>query len=81
MYFLEQATERYDTTDMVPDVFRHRLVSLRAFDTANMMLDADAVAGEELADSISRFFLNPRVSYLHAHYAKPGCYAARVDRA
>jgi hypothetical protein len=81
VYFLEQATERYDTTDTVPDVFRNRLISLRAFDTADMMLDADAVAGEELAEAISRFFLDARVSYLHAHYAKPGCYAARVDRA
>jgi hypothetical protein len=24
---------------------------------------------------------DPHVAYLHAHYAKPGCYAARIDRA
>jgi hypothetical protein len=30
---------------------------------------------------IDRFFDNPNVAYLHAHYAKRGCYAARIDRA
>ena len=26
-------------------------------------------------------FANPAVAYLHLHYARPGCYAAGVDRA
>ena len=30
--------------------------------------------------AIERMFDNPRVAYLHLHNAKPGCYAARVDR-
>lgn len=29
----------------------------------------------------TRFFSNPAVAYLHAHYAKRGCYAARIVRA
>jgi hypothetical protein len=29
---------------------------------------------------IERMLADPGVAYLHAHYAKPGCYAARIDR-
>ena len=28
-----------------------------------------------------RMFDNAAVAYLHLYYAKPGCFAARVDRA
>jgi len=30
---------------------------------------------------IARLLGDPRADYLHVHYAKPGCYAARIDRA
>ena len=44
------------------------------------MVDADLVPGGELAALIRRYFEDPRIAYLQAHYAKRGCYAARVDR-
>ena len=81
VFVSEHAAERYDRVDEVPEVLRHRLISLRAFDAEDMMVDADVMQGNRLADAIPRFFEDPRVAYLHAHNAKPGCYAARVDRA
>jgi hypothetical protein len=30
---------------------------------------------------IARFFQDPAVAFLHMHFAKPGCYACRIDRA
>ncbi len=81
VFVSEHAAERYDRVDEVPEVLRRRLISLRAFDAEDMMVDADAMQGDQLADAIPRFFEDPRVAYLHAHNAKPGCYAARVDRA
>ena len=45
------------------------------------MLDADLAHGTALTPIIQRFFGNARVAYLHAHYAKRGCYAARITRA
>ena len=39
------------------------------------------VEGEAAAPVIERMLADPGVAYLHAHYAKPGCYAARIDRA
>jgi hypothetical protein len=45
------------------------------------MVDADLADGSALAPLIRRMFDNPAVAYLHAHYARRGCYAARVVRA
>ena len=45
------------------------------------MIDAELVDGRDLEGLIERFLSNPDAAYLHAHYAKRGCYAARIDRA
>jgi len=65
----------------IPAMFRHRLLSIRAYDAAAMMVGADVVKGIELDDAIRRFFAKESVSYLHIHNAKPGCYNCRVVRA
>jgi hypothetical protein len=64
----------------IPEQLAIRLLSVRAFDAAGMMLDADVIDGSGLATAIDGFFSDPRVAYLHVHNAKPGCFAARVDR-
>jgi Protein of unknown function (DUF1203) len=51
-----------------------------AFDSNHWMLDADVCAGQVLDVLIQKFLSNPAVDYLQAHFAKPGCYAARIDR-
>jgi Protein of unknown function (DUF1203) len=67
--------------DEVPDMFRHRLLSIRAYDEASMMIRAEVVNGRELDTRIRRLFANEKVSYLHIHNAGPGCYNCRVVRA
>lgn len=80
--FVREGTERAaDIVDVVPEVIRIRPISLRAFNDAGEMVDADLVEGSEIEVLIERFFANPDVAYLHAHYAKRGCYAARIERA
>jgi hypothetical protein len=64
----------------VPDVLAIRLLSVRAFDSAGMMTDADVVDGRDLESLIARMFADPLVAYLHVHNAKRGCFAARVAR-
>jgi hypothetical protein len=81
IFVREGATSVYDRVGEVPQVIRIRPISLRAFDCDDLMVDADVVDGREIEGVISRFFADPRVAYLHAHYAKRGCYAARIDRA
>jgi hypothetical protein len=60
---------------------RARLLSLRAFDADGMMIDADIAEGAAVEPLIARLFANPAVHYIHAHNAKRGCYAGRIDRA
>lgn len=64
----------------VPELFRTRLLSVRAYDRADLMVDADVVGGRELESVVARFFASAEVSYLHVHVARPGCYACRIDR-
>ncbi|WP_342250998.1 DUF1203 domain-containing protein [Sphingomonas sp. OTU376] len=65
----------------MPEPLAIRLLSVRAFDGAGMMTDADVVEGNALEPLIARMFADPAVDYLHVHNAKRGCFAARVDRA
>ena len=81
IFVREGAAMAYDQTDRIPAPLRSRQISLRAFDADHMMVDAVLVAGQELEVSIARLFADPRVSYLQAHYATRGCYAARIERA
>lgn len=67
--------------DEVPELLRSRMLSVRAYDARSSMRDADVVDGRELEAVVERFFADPRVSYLHVHFARPGCYACRIDRA
>lgn len=79
--FVREGAERaYDTIGDIPDVIRRRPISLRAFSRCGDMLDADLVDGREIEALIERFFVNEEVAYLHAHYAKRGCFAAAIER-
>jgi hypothetical protein len=79
IYVREWATEAW-SGDYLPEVMRKRLLSLRGFSSDGLMVDADVVEGREAEPLIERLFADPEVAYIHAHYARPGCYAARIDR-
>ena len=81
IFVREGATAAYDAFDRVPEVIRIRPISLRAFDAGHMMVEAELLDGTDLEAAIGRLFAQPGVAYLHAHYARRGCYAARIDRA
>ena len=78
--YVRQGEQRYDQASEIPEQLRKRLLSVRAFDQAGMMVDADVIEGRMLESMIERFFALESVAYLHLHFARPGCYAARVDR-
>lgn len=81
IYVREAAVQAQPLVDEVPALLRSRLLSLRAYDAHGMMVWADVLPGSELESGIAQLFELERVEYLHLHYAKPGCYACRVDRA
>jgi Protein of unknown function (DUF1203) len=81
IFVREGASTAYDRIDEIPQPLRVRPISLRAFDDAHDMINAELADGEELTHCIERFLADPKVTYLQAHYAKRGCYAARITRA
>jgi len=38
-------------------------------------------AGADASELIVGFLANPAVAYIHAHYARRGCFAALIERA
>lgn len=64
----------------LPPYLTRRTLSVRAYDTADDMVDADVVDGVDAAMLIERYLARDAVSYLHLHFARRGCYACRVDR-
>lgn len=81
IFVLEGARRPYSRVGEIPPVMRSRQLSLRSFDASDMMLDAELAHGSGAEQSIARLLADPLASYLQAHYATRGCYAARIERA
>jgi uncharacterized protein DUF1203 len=79
--FVRQGEETYDAVDQVPAQLRTRMLAVRAFDANAMLVAFELVDGRELEAAIERQLADPNAAYLHAHFAAPGCYAARIERA
>ncbi len=58
-----------------------RVLSLRAYDRDAMMSDAVVTKGERFRERVTALLEDPEVEFLHVHFAGPGCFAFRVDRA
>lgn len=81
IFVREQAGDTFDAVDTVPEALSRRLLSLRAFDGQHLMVDADVAEGAALEPLIERLLARPDVAYVHAHFARRGCYAALIRRA
>jgi len=46
-----------------------------------MIVAADLIDGADLAPALNRLLADPAAAYVHIHFAKHGCCAARADRA
>jgi hypothetical protein len=79
--YVRKGEETYDAIDEVPEQRRIRTLAVRAFDADAMMVGWELIDGRQMEAAVERLFANPRAVYLHVHYAAPGCYAARIDRA
>jgi hypothetical protein len=79
--YVRKGEETYNAIDEVPEQLRIRTLAVRAFDADAMMVGWELIDGHLLEAAVERLFADPRAAYLHVHYAAPGCYAARIDRA
>ncbi|MBL8513858.1 MAG: DUF1203 domain-containing protein [Betaproteobacteria bacterium] len=80
IYINEQSLEQARVDNRVPAQLQRRLLSVRGFDAGNMILDDEVVDGKALEAEIARQLSNPAIAFLHVHFARRGCYAARVER-
>jgi hypothetical protein len=81
VYVREAAEEADPAPGEVPALLRLRTLAVRAFDAEAMMIAAELVPGEALEPVLERLLADPRAAFAHLHYAAPGCYAARAERA
>jgi hypothetical protein len=79
--YVRQGEQTFDAVDSVPDQLRRRTLAARGFDDNGMMTGWELIEGVFVEEAIERQFAEPRAQYLHIHFAAPGCYAARVERA
>lgn len=80
IYVRESAQPAQLAVGEVPEVVHGRLLSLRAYNAKGLMRAAEVFEGHELEEQIQRLFADEKVTYLHVHNARPGCYSCRVDR-
>jgi hypothetical protein len=77
IYVHERACTPFEE-DGIPRQLTRRLLSVRAYDEHHMLVDADVTEGTELAPVAERLLSD--AAYLHVHNARPGCFAARMER-
>lgn len=58
-----------------------RLMSVRGYDKAHMIVAASVCDGVLLAKELETYFSNDQVDYIHLHNAKQGCFSCQVIRA
>jgi hypothetical protein len=64
----------------LPPILRDRLLSLRAYDGGALIVDAEVGEGDQALGLIERFLADPKVAHVDAHFARRGCFAARIER-
>lgn len=79
--YAREGEKTFDTANTVPDQLRRRTLAVRGFDDRGMMTGWELIEGVSLEEAIERQFADGSAAYLHVHFAAPGCYAAKVERA
>jgi hypothetical protein len=78
--FVREGEVQFDAVNEVPAQLRRRMLALRGYDASGMLRKAELVDGPNLETGIDAMFAEADVAYIHAHFAKPGCYAALIER-
>jgi hypothetical protein len=79
--YVREGEQTFDAESSVPPQLRRRTLAVRGFDDKGMMTGWEIVEGVFLEEAIERQFADASARYLHVHFAAPGRYAAKVERA
>ncbi len=80
IYVREGVPTRSFALGEVPELFRTRQLSLRCFDADEMLIDACLSDGRDAESVLTEAMKQMRVAHVDVHFAKPGCFGARVTR-
>ncbi len=80
LFVREAAAEAHLAPGEVPEGFRDSLLAVRAYDAEGMILAAEVTPGAALEAVLLPYLARMDTAYVHLHYARRGCYAARADR-
>jgi len=80
IFINESAREAAVYENEIPPVMRSRPISLRHFSRDGLLLGASLALRGDAREAICVAFDNPEISYIHAHNAAHGCFAAEVRR-
>ncbi|MCL1668251.1 DUF1203 domain-containing protein [Elizabethkingia ursingii] len=80
IFIRENARTKEIAENEIPDMLTRRLLSLRAYDKNEAMIQADVINGMELKNVLHQWLENMDINYIHIHNAKPGCYNCLVKR-
>jgi hypothetical protein len=75
IYVRRGAKHRVLAPGEVPPYVARRQISLRAYDSAAMIVAAEVVGGTAVADQLHLLFTDPSVRYVQLHNAKRGCFS------
>lgn len=64
----------------VPLQLRRRLLALRGYDRAQSLVDGVVVEGAALEGALAALFARADVDWVHVRFARPGCFACRIER-
>ena len=64
----------------LPEMLKHRFLSLRVYDKDAMMIGAQTLEGTDLAAAIQTIFSASTANYIQVHNAGPGCYNCEIRR-
>ena len=80
IYVRKGSRQRTLAAGEIPSCVSSRLISIRAYDAAHFIIEAEVRDGSLVASEIERQFSNAEVAYIHLHNAKRGCFSCLVNR-
>ncbi|WP_241595397.1 DUF1203 domain-containing protein [Rosenbergiella epipactidis] len=66
--------------NVLPEVMKNRILSLRGFDSRDMLIEATLAQPGEAKEQILSLLSNDKVAFILAHNAKQGCFSCRIER-
>lgn len=78
--FVRRAARRYARSGIYPPIAMQRMMSLRAYDTEGMMLEADVAEKDGLKAQVAEWLARPEIAHVDVHSMRRGCFFCRIER-